>query len=201
MFRQKYRPAPRQWLVPCRQALAPAAGAADPARRHPLARAGHQRLANHLVHRLLTSGPSPAERKRWIVIAAVATLVSAIGVVGYLVTRPTHPSTPSTPASGQTVLPFTGIDFRLSPGGVALDTAGSVFVTSEGMFGRVVKLEAGSGNTAVLPFTGLYQPQGLALDPAGAMYVADFDNRVVKLMPGRTLRRCCRSAASITPRG
>ena len=61
LFRQKYRPAPRQWLVPCRPALAPAAGAADPARRHPLARAGHQRLANHLVHRLLTSGPSPAE--------------------------------------------------------------------------------------------------------------------------------------------
>ena len=130
-------------------------------------------------------GPQPGrERKRWIVIAAVATLVSAIGVVGYLVTRPTHPSTPSTPASGQTVLPFTGIDFRLSPGGVALDTAGSVFVTSEGMFGRVVKLEAGSGNTAVLPFTGLYQPQGLALDTAGAMYVADFDNRVVKLNAG-----------------
>ena len=62
------------------------------------------------------------------------------------------------------MLPFNGIDFRLSPGGVALDKAGDVFVTSEGMYGRVVELPAGSSTPMVLPFSGLYQPQGLAVE-------------------------------------
>ncbi len=122
------------------------------------------------------------KRKLWILVgAAVLLVIAAIGVTGYLVTRPSHPSTP---ASGQTVLPFTGIDFRLSPGGVALDSAGDAYVTSEGMYGRVVKLAGGSSTTTVLPFTGLYQPQGLAVDANGTVYVADFNNRVVKLAAG-----------------
>ena len=82
------------------------------------------------------------------------------------------------------MLPFNGIDFRLSPGGVALDKAGDVYVTSEGMYGRVVELPPGSSTPTVLPFNGLYQPQGLAVDGAGAVYVADFNNRVVKLAAG-----------------
>jgi len=118
-------------------------------------------------------------RKLWILVGAAALLV--IAAIGYVVTRPSHPSTPS---CGQTVLPFTGIDFRLSPGGLALDTDGNVYVTSEGMYGRVVKLAAGSSTTTVLPFTGLYQPQGVAVDTAGNVYTADFNNRVVKLAPG-----------------
>jgi serine/threonine protein kinase, bacterial len=126
---------------------------------------------------------SGRKRKRWIVAGAAALLlVSAIGVAGYLGTRPSSAS--SKPVSGQTVLPFNGIDFRLSPGGVALDKAGDVFVTSEGMYGRVVELPAGSSTPTVLPFSGLYQPQGLAVDNAGAVYVADFNNRVVKLAAG-----------------
>lgn len=125
----------------------------------------------------------PRDRKPWI-LAAAAVLVVVVAVTAYFVTRPSSPSAQSTSASGQSVLPFTGIDFRLSPGGVALDGAGNVFVTSEGMFGRVVKLQAGTGNTSVLPFNGLYQPQGVALDANGAVYVADFDNRVVKLAAG-----------------
>jgi serine/threonine-protein kinase len=126
---------------------------------------------------------SGRKRKGWMIAGAAALLlVSAFGVTGYLGTRPSSAS--SKPASGQTVLPFNGIDFRLSPGGVALDKAGDVFVTSEGMYGRVVELPAGSSTPTVLPFSGLYQPQGLAVDSAGAVYVADFNNRVVKLAAG-----------------
>ncbi|UGT90410.1 serine/threonine-protein kinase PknD [Mycobacterium ostraviense] len=124
--------------------------------------------------------PRPrSKRTLWILVGAAALLV--VAAVGYVVARPSHPSTP---ASGQTVLPFMGIDFRLSPGGVAVDTAGNVYVTSEGMYGRVVKLAIGSSTATVLPFNGLYQPQGLAVDGAGAIYVTDFNNRVVMLPAG-----------------
>jgi serine/threonine protein kinase, bacterial len=120
-------------------------------------------------------------RKRILVGAAALLAIVAVGVAGYLVSQGPHSSTS---ASEQTVLPFTGLDFPLSPGGVALDSAGSVYVTSQDMFGRVVKLAAGSSAPTVLPFSGLYQPQGLAVDTNGAVYVADFNNRVVKLAAG-----------------
>jgi serine/threonine protein kinase, bacterial len=129
--------------------------------------------------------PSSRKRKLWILAgAAVLLLVAGIATTGYLGTRPSAAS--KRQALGQTELPFTGIDFRLSPGGVALDKAGDVYVTSEGMYGRVVELPRGSSTPAVLPFSGLYQPQGLAVDNAGAVYVADFNNRVVKLTAGST---------------
>ncbi len=131
------------------------------------------------------AGPQPrSKRKLWGIVGAgtlLLILIAAVAVTAHLVSRP---RSPSEQATGQTVLPFNGIDFRLSPGGVALDTAGNVYVTSEGMYGRVVKLAAGSSTTTVLPFNGLYQPQGLAVDTAGAVYVADFNNRVVKLDAG-----------------
>jgi serine/threonine protein kinase, bacterial len=135
-----------------------------------------------------TRGAPPPGRKRklWIFVgAAVLLLVGAIAITGYLGTRPSA-ALKQQQASGQTELPFTGIDFRLSPGGVALDKAGDVYVTSEGMYGRVVELAPGSSTPTVLPFSGLYQPQGLAVDNAGAVYVADFNNRVVKLTAGST---------------
>lgn len=123
------------------------------------------------------------KRKPWIIAGAAAVLFAcAIGVTGYLGTRPSSAS--SKPVPGQTVVPFNGLDFRLSPGGVALDKAGDVFVTSQGSYGRVVELPAGSGAPMVLPFSRLYQPQGLAVDNAGAVYVADFNNRVIKLAAG-----------------
>jgi serine/threonine protein kinase, bacterial len=130
-------------------------------------------------------GRSGWKRNRWIIVGATAlVLLAAIATTGYLGTRPSAAS--KQPTSGQTALPFDNIDFRLSPGGVALDKAGDVYVTSEGMYGRVVELAPGSSNPTVLPFSGLYQPQGLAVDSAGAVYVADFNNRVVKLTSGST---------------
>ncbi|ORW06652.1 serine/threonine-protein kinase PknD [Mycobacterium kyorinense] len=121
-------------------------------------------------------------RKRWAIIGAIALVT--IGVVVAVAILVFRPSSSSTSASGQSVLPFNGLDFRLSPSGVALDTDGNVYVTSESMYGRVLKLAHGSSTPAVLPFTGLYQPQDLAVDSAGSVYVTDFNNRVVKLPAG-----------------
>jgi serine/threonine protein kinase, bacterial len=132
-----------------------------------------------------SAAPPSRNRKRWIVIGAAALLlIAAVAATAYLGARPSAASKQQT--SGQTELPFTGIDFRLSPGGLALDKAGDVYVTSEGMYGRVVELAPGSSTTTVLPFSGLYQPQGLAVGSDGAVYVADFNNRVVKLTAGST---------------
>ena len=56
------------------------------------------------------------------------------------------------PAYGpQVVLPFTGLN---DPDGVAVDSAGNVYVTDTGN-NRVLKLAAGSATQDVLPFTGL----------------------------------------------
>jgi serine/threonine-protein kinase len=130
------------------------------------------------------AAPTDNKRKQWIIVGAialVALVAFVVAVVGYL---STGSSKPSKRAAGQSVLPFNGIDFRLSPGGVTLDSAGNVYVTSQGMYGRVVKLAADSQATTVLPFNGLYQPQGLAVDGAGTVYVADFNNRVISMAAG-----------------
>jgi serine/threonine-protein kinase len=120
-----------------------------------------------------------SKRKLWMIVGAVAIVLAAVIAVVF---RP-H-SGPAAEACGQNVLPFNGLTFRLSPGGVAVDSAGAVYVTNQGMFGRVVKLAPGSDTPAVLPFTGLYQPQGVAVDSAGAVYVTDFNHRVVMLAAG-----------------
>jgi serine/threonine-protein kinase len=159
-------------------------GASGGSWRHngPARRSGQQSVAPQPE---FTRGAPRRQRKLWILAgAAVLLLVAGIATTGYLGTRPSAASKQQ--ASGQAELPFTGIDFRLSPGGVALDRAGDVYVTSEGMYGRVVELPLGSSTPTVLPFSGLYQPQGLAVDSAGAVYVADFNNRVVKLTAGST---------------
>jgi serine/threonine protein kinase, bacterial len=119
-------------------------------------------------------------RKLWMIIGAVAVLL--IAIFGY-VERPHHGGR-AAESCGQNVLPFEGLNFRLSPGGVAVDSAGAVYVTNQGMYGRVVKLTPGSNTPAVLPFTGLYQPQGVAVDTAGAVYVTDFNHRVVMMAAG-----------------
>ena len=121
----------------------------------------------------------PNRRKLWMILGAAAVLL--IAVFGYVV-RP-HGGT-AAESCGQNVLPFNGLNFRLSPGGVAVDSAGAVYVTNQGMYGRVVKLTPGSDTPTVLPFTGLYQPQAVAVDSAGAVYVTDFNHRVVMMAAG-----------------
>ena len=126
--------------------------------------------------------PERRSRRRWWVLIAAAVVV-LVAVFGYLVWPHSHPA-PASQACGQNVLPFNDLTFRLSPGGVAVDSAGAAYVTNQGMFGRVVKLAAESSTPTVLPFSGLYQPQGVAVDAAGTVYVSDFNNRVVQLAAG-----------------
>jgi hypothetical protein len=77
------------------------------------------------------------------------------------------------------MLPFTGLK---DPAGVAVDTAGTVYVTYGGNK-RVLKL-AGSSTPTELPFTGLV-PYAVAVDGAGTLYVTDTSNmRVLKLVAG-----------------
>lgn len=130
------------------------------------------------------SSPVPLRRGRLprkpvLLAAAALAAVAVVAGVGHLVSRPSSALAVASPP--QEVLAFTDLDYRLSPAGVALDSDGNVYVTSQGMQGRVVKLAAGSGATAVLPFSDHYQPRGLVVDGDGNVYFSDVDNRVVKL--------------------
>jgi serine/threonine-protein kinase len=127
---------------------------------------------------------SPGRRRKWLLPAAAAALVLAVvGVAGgYALTRGTS-STGAASASGQSVLPLDGLNFRLSPGGLALDRDDNLYITNQSMYGRVLKLAPGSSSPEVLPFTGLYEPQGVGVATDGSIYVSDFNNRVVKLVP------------------
>jgi serine/threonine-protein kinase len=121
------------------------------------------------------------------IIAGVVVILAAAGITAYLVWPHPSPSQTQTaqpaPPSGQTVLPFSGLsDAR----GVAVDTAGSVYVADAGS-SRVVKLAAGSTTQTELPFAGLKYPDGVAVDTAGDVFVTDtFNNRVLKLAAGST---------------
>ena len=153
------------------------------------------------------ASPSPRRRRNRLLIgtvAAVLVVATAVGV-GYLlrpdtagsptptaqpapaggVTAP--PASPPAPAaqparpSGATALPFTGLN---SPGGVAVDTRGDVFVADAGN-DRVLKLAAGAGGPTVMPFSGLGNPSGVAVDAGGAVYVTNAGNsRLLKLTAG-----------------
>jgi serine/threonine protein kinase, bacterial len=62
-----------------------------------------------------------------------------------------------------------------------VDNTGDVFVTEHDS-NQVLKLPAGSNTPTVLPFTGLKNPDGVAVDNAGNIYIADRGNdRTVKL--------------------
>ena len=132
-------------------------------------------------------GADRRKRKLWIIVGAAAlALIVVIGGIGYWVTRPPKPA-PAPPwdeATGQSVLPFSELKFPVSPGGVAVDTTGTVYITSQLMQGKVAKLAFGETQPITLPFTGLYQPHGVAVDTSGTLYVTDFNKGVVKLAAG-----------------
>jgi len=59
--------------------------------------------------------------------------------------------------------------------GVAVDSAGTVYVNRETAFGapRCVRLPVGAAEPVELPFVGLSRPRGVAVDSAGNVYVVD----------------------------
>lgn len=122
-------------------------------------------------------------------IALVVVIAAAVGIPALVKHSPSGSSSisSSSPTSAarsygaQIVLPFTGLN---NPAGVAVDTAGSVYVADEGNK-RVVKLAAGSSTQTELPFSGLGDPNSVAVDTAGNVYVNDYsDNRVLTLAAG-----------------
>jgi serine/threonine-protein kinase len=78
-------------------------------------------------------------------------------------------------SSTQTVLPFDGLAY---PSGVAVGTAGDVYVVDPGHdsvhSNRVLKLAAGSSSPTVLPPTGRATPDDVAVDAAGNVYATVF---------------------------
>ncbi|OBK27685.1 serine/threonine protein kinase [Mycobacterium asiaticum] len=133
--------------------------------------------------------PGQRKSRKGLIIgaAAAAVLLVVIAATAFLLTRSDGGgggSSPTTIAGGATVMPFNGLNFRFAPGGVAVDGSGTVYVTNQTMYGRVVALPDGSSSPTVKPFNGLYEPQGLAVDSSGKIYVSDFNNRVVALAAG-----------------
>jgi len=131
----------------------------------------------------------------WAVILVTAIVVNAaviavLAIVGHLHSpRRSH----QVSYSSQVVLPFTGLH---EPYDVAVDTAGNVYVAdannaagnafpADTIYNRVLELTAGSTTPVELPFTGLKNPSGVAVDTAGIVYIADYgNNRVLKLPAG-----------------
>jgi serine/threonine protein kinase, bacterial len=139
---------------------------------------------------------TPPQRRWWrrqaIVIPAalltVAVIAGAVVITSQQQRNSNDPQiTPPTstqhrePAYGpQVTLPFTGLS---RPCGVAVDTAGNLYVTNLDLHKPVLKLAAGSATPTVLPFTtGLGD---VAVDTVGNLYVADTARaRVLELAAG-----------------
>jgi serine/threonine-protein kinase len=66
---------------------------------------------------------------------------------------------------------------------VAVDAAGNLY--ADGADARVLKLAAGASTSAPLPITALTSPEGVAVDAAGNVYVADVRNKQVLKLPAQ----------------
>ena len=137
-------------------------------------------------------GDTRAHRPRRLLVPSLAAaalilaiaLVTVIVITGHHTPNPTQAAPAPAPPTHTTYLAqvvlATGI---INPGGVAVDAAGDVYVSSGG--NNVLNLPAGASTPRVLPFYGLVSPDGVAVDAAGTVYVADWgNNRVLKLPTG-----------------
>ncbi len=73
----------------------------------------------------------------------------------------------------QITLPFSGLNY---PAGIALDSAGDVFVSNwvgSSVVELLSKTSTGYGPTVTLPFSGLSRLGGIALDSAGDVFIAE----------------------------
>ncbi|MHA7651286.1 serine/threonine-protein kinase [Mycobacterium sp. ML4] len=144
-------------------------------------------------------GPPPAwaqpparRRRRRTVIAlgAVAVIVIAAGVAGVVIFHRPSPSGPAAPSVARppstvpTVLKFPDL---VQARGVAVGKDGTTYVTElnrGGFGGLVLKLPPGKSTPVELPF-GELNAEGVAVDGAGNVYVADHHGPALwKLTPG-----------------
>jgi sugar lactone lactonase YvrE len=134
-----------------------------------------------------------ADRKPWTFVLSLAAITAtiSIGVTIPIGVGSLHRGQQRANRERQFALPFSGLH---TPHGVAVDSAGNVYVADTGT-NRVLKLAAGSSTQTVLPFTGLNfsvegvnfstGTAGVAVDAPGDVYVADTgNNRVLKLAAG-----------------
>ncbi len=106
-------------------------------------------------------------------VRGVVVVVASVGVVGVSASRAQAAYAP------QIVLPFTGLG---EPYGVAVDGSGDLFVadshaTVEGN-SQIVELSPdvsglSDGTQTTLPFSGLVDPNGVAVDGAGDVFATD----------------------------
>jgi serine/threonine-protein kinase len=169
--------------------------AKDPDERYPTVRdlAAAARAATGATD--IATIMSPERPKMWsrkviaILTAAVVTIVLAAIIIAVQPSSDTV--APSTDSSGtvalpvgqgyssQTVLPFSEI--RVA-GGVAVDAAGTAYVTGIGT-DRVMRLDVGATAATQLPFSGLKNPRDVAVDAKGDVYVTDSSNDRVMWLP------------------
>ena len=77
--------------------------------------------------------------------------------------------------------PLPSMRHRRAPRAWPSTPRAAIYVT-DGGHNRVLKLASGASEPIVLPFTGLKDPAGVAVDTAGNVYVADYNGgRVLKL--------------------
>ena len=170
--------------------------------------------------------PPPSREHRRLrgplIAAIIVVIVATAGTISYLL-QPTSPASQNPTAqpppgsgptgqpppgsgptgqsaspSGQSVLPFTGLN---SPDAVAVDSAGNVYVADAGN-SRVLEVSTGSSSTTELPFTGLGNPSGVTVDADRAVYVTNVaNNRVLKLGVGSSSTTELPTMGLIGPQG